>query len=64
MLTYAIPGPNGSLLFNWLWYQNIAPAERLSDLLTDRSGFSAELTVPAGAVQTRHVKRTACGGGP
>jgi 2,6-dihydroxypyridine 3-monooxygenase len=57
LLTYPIPGPSGSVLFNWLWYQNIAPGERLTDLLTDRNGFSAELTVPPGAVQTRHVEQ-------
>lgn len=55
LLTYAIPGPHGSALFNWLWYQNIAPGDRLTDLLTDRNGFTAELTVPPGSVQTRHV---------
>ena len=55
LLTYAIPGPGGSALFNWLWYQNIAPGEQLTDLLTDRNGFSAELTVPPWSVQTRHV---------
>jgi 2,6-dihydroxypyridine 3-monooxygenase len=55
LLTYAVPGPRGSALFNWLWYQNIAPGDRLTDLLTDRDGFSAQLTVPPGSVQTRHV---------
>jgi 2,6-dihydroxypyridine 3-monooxygenase len=50
LLIYPMPGPNSSVLFNWLWYQNIAPAHRLTDLLTDRNGFSAELTVPPGAV--------------
>ena len=39
LLTYPIPGPDGSVLFNWLWYQNIAPGDRLTDLLTDRNGF-------------------------
>jgi 2,6-dihydroxypyridine 3-monooxygenase len=57
LLTYPIPGPGGSVLFNWLWYQNIAPGDRLTDLLTDRDGFSAELSVPAGAVQTRHIEQ-------
>jgi len=57
LLTYPIPGPKGSVQFNWLWYQNIAPGHRLADLLTDRNGFSAELTVPPGAVQTRHVQQ-------
>ena len=57
LLSYPIPGPSGSVLLNWLWYQNIAPGERLTDLLTDRNGFSAELTLPPGAVQTRHVEQ-------
>jgi 2,6-dihydroxypyridine 3-monooxygenase len=57
LLTYPIPGPEGSVLFNWLWYQNIAPGHRLTDLLTGRDGVSAELTVPPGAVQTRHVEQ-------
>ena len=57
LLTYPIPGPSGSVLFNWLWYQNIAPGDHLTDLLTDRNGVTAELTVPPGSVQTRHVER-------
>jgi 2,6-dihydroxypyridine 3-monooxygenase len=57
VLTYPIPGPNGSVLFNWLWYQNLAPGERLRDLLTDRNGSPAELTVPPGAVQVRYVEQ-------
>jgi 2,6-dihydroxypyridine 3-monooxygenase len=55
LLCYAIPGPSGSVLFNWLWYQNIAPGPHLTDLLTDRNGARAELTVPPGSVQSRHV---------
>jgi 2,6-dihydroxypyridine 3-monooxygenase len=57
LLTYPIPGPGGSVLINWLWYQNVAPGDRLTDLLTDRNGFTAELTVPAGSVQTRHIEQ-------
>jgi 2,6-dihydroxypyridine 3-monooxygenase len=57
LLSYAIPGPDGSVLFNWLWYQNIAPGDRLTDLLTNRNGARAELTVPAGSVQTRHIEQ-------
>jgi 2,6-dihydroxypyridine 3-monooxygenase len=57
LLTYPIPGPDGSMLFNWLWYQNIAPGDRLTELLTDRSGFTAELTVPPGSVQSRHIEQ-------
>jgi 2,6-dihydroxypyridine 3-monooxygenase len=57
LLTYPIPGPGCSVLFNWLWYQNVAPGQQLTDLLTDRNGFTAELTVPPGSVQTRHVEQ-------
>jgi 2,6-dihydroxypyridine 3-monooxygenase len=57
LLSYPIPGPNGSVLLNWLWYQNIVPGERLTDLLTDRNGVGAELTVPPGLVQSRHIEQ-------
>jgi 2,6-dihydroxypyridine 3-monooxygenase len=57
LLTYPIPGPDGSTLCNWLWYQNVPPGSQLTDLLTDRSGFTAELTVPPGFVQRRHMER-------
>jgi 2,6-dihydroxypyridine 3-monooxygenase len=57
LLTYPIPGPDGSVLCNWLWYRNAARGDHLTDLLTDRHGFTAELTVPPGAVQTQHVEQ-------
>jgi 2,6-dihydroxypyridine 3-monooxygenase len=56
LLTYPIPGPNGSELCNWLWYRNVAPGEPLTDLLTDCNGVKNELTVPPGSVQTRHLE--------
>ena len=56
LLTYPIPGKNGSVLCNWLWYRNVAPGEHLDDLLTDRNGRTAELTVPPGSVQTKHLE--------
>jgi 2,6-dihydroxypyridine 3-monooxygenase len=56
LLTYPIPGTDGSVLCNWLWYRNVAPGGHLNDLLTDRNGLRAELTVPPGSVQTRHLK--------
>jgi 2,6-dihydroxypyridine 3-monooxygenase len=56
LLTYPIPGPDGSVLCNWLWYRNVSPGQQLADLLTDRNGFRAELTVPPGSVQTRHLE--------
>jgi 2,6-dihydroxypyridine 3-monooxygenase len=57
LLTYPIPGPDGSMLCNWLWYQNVSPGLQLTDLLTDRNGFTAELTVPPGSVQSRHIEQ-------
>ena len=54
LLTYPIPG-KGSVLCNWLWYRNVAPGDHLNDLLTDRNGLRAELTVPPGSVQTKHL---------
>jgi 2,6-dihydroxypyridine 3-monooxygenase len=57
LLTYPIPGPDGSMLCNWLWYQNVAPGLQLTDLLTDRNGATAELTVPPGSVQSWHIQR-------
>ncbi|MDT5116564.1 MAG: 2,6-dihydroxypyridine 3-monooxygenase [Mycobacterium sp.] len=57
LLTYPIPGPDGSVLCNWLWYRNVAEGEHLATLLTDRHGSRAELTVPPGAVQTQHVEQ-------
>ena len=56
LLTYPIPGPDGSVLCNWIWYRNVPPGHQLADLLTDRNGFRAELTVPPGSVQTRHLE--------
>jgi 2,6-dihydroxypyridine 3-monooxygenase len=57
LLSYPIPGPSGSMLLNWLWYQNIEQGDRLTDLLTDRNGVRTELTVPPGSVQNRHVEQ-------
>ena len=56
LLTYPIPGKDGSVLCNWLWYRNVAPGDHLTDLLTDRNGLRAELTVPPGSVQTKHLE--------
>ena len=56
LLTYPIPDPGGSELCNWLWYRNVTPGDQLTELLTDRNGFKAELTVPPGSVQTKHLE--------
>jgi 2,6-dihydroxypyridine 3-monooxygenase len=55
-LTYPIPSPDRSPLCNWLWYRNVSPGDRLNDLLTDRTGSRAELSVPPGWVNTRHIE--------
>jgi 2,6-dihydroxypyridine 3-monooxygenase len=55
LLTYPIPSPDGSVLCNWLWYRNVTPGDQLTDLLTDRNGLEAEMTVPPGLVQTKHL---------
>jgi 2,6-dihydroxypyridine 3-monooxygenase len=56
LLTYPIPGTHGSVLCNWLWYRNVAEGDELNDLLTDRNGSRAELTVPPGSVQAKHLE--------
>jgi 2,6-dihydroxypyridine 3-monooxygenase len=56
LLTYPIPSTDGSVLCNWLWYRNVAPGDHLNDLLTDRNGLRAELTVPPGSVQSKHLE--------
>jgi 2,6-dihydroxypyridine 3-monooxygenase len=56
LLTYPIPGPDGQQLCNWLWYRNVTPGDQLDDLLTDRHGAKAELTVPPGSVQAKHLE--------
>ena len=56
LLTYPIPGADGSVLCNWLWYRNVAPGDHLNDLLTERNGLRAELTVPPGSVKTKHLE--------
>ena len=55
LLTYPIPSPDGSVLCNWLWYRNVTPGDQLTDLLTDHNGLEAEMTVPPGLVQTKHL---------
>ena len=44
------------MLCNWLWYRNVTPGVQLTDLLTDRNGLKAEMTVPPGLVQTKHLE--------
>jgi 2,6-dihydroxypyridine 3-monooxygenase len=60
LLSYPIPGPDGSVLCNWIWYRNVAQDADLADLLTDRNGLRAELSVPPGSIQPRHLEALHC----
>ena len=60
ILVYPIPNFDGSLdpghrLINFVWYLNRSEAD-LPDLLTDRAGVRHRISLPAGAVQDRHVE--------
>jgi 2,6-dihydroxypyridine 3-monooxygenase len=56
---YPIPHPverdPAQRFLNYVWYRNAAPGAGLDDLLTDRAGALRQVTMPAGAVQPRHV---------
>ncbi|KAE8452946.1 hypothetical protein EG329_012133 [Mollisiaceae sp. DMI_Dod_QoI] len=59
ILSYLIPGENGSLepgkrLINWVWYCNYPPDSReYKDLMTDSEGKSHHTTMPAGKIQEK-----------
>ncbi len=60
VLTYPIPGPDGSVkkgerLFNLVWYRNYLQGGDLDDLLTDCDGQHREISLPPGAVSERHA---------
>ena len=63
LLTYPIPGKDGSVLCNWLWYRNVAPGEHLTDLLTDRQWFQGRVDRAAGIGPDQASRSTAFGGG-
>lgn len=59
LVAYPIPAPGGGLavgrrLMNFVWYRNVAPGD-LADLMTDRNGDLAAVSLHPGAVQDRHV---------
>ena len=63
ILLYAIPGPRGELepgrrLMGFVWYHNYAEGGELEDLLTDRSGFRRESSVPPGLMRGDYVAWT------
>lgn len=60
LLSYLIPGERGELepgarRLNWVWYWNTDRDRDLPDVLRDRDGHSHHSSVPAGAVQPRHL---------
>ena len=56
----SVPGEQGELgvgarRLNWVWYWNTDSEHELPDILRDREGRSHRASVPAGAVQPRHI---------
>jgi 2-polyprenyl-6-methoxyphenol hydroxylase-like FAD-dependent oxidoreductase len=50
ILLYEVPGANGSVepgerRINWVWYENMPTGPRLSELMTDSTGFEHHTTV-------------------
>lgn len=59
LVAYPIPSPDGGLavgrrLMNFVWYRNVAPGD-LAELMTDRNGDVAAVSLHPGAVQDRFV---------
>jgi 2,6-dihydroxypyridine 3-monooxygenase len=57
---YPIPGVEGELaagerLLNYVWYRNVAEGPLLDEMLTDKRGFEATVSVHPGSVQDRYV---------
>lgn len=57
---YMIPGPAGEVergerQFNYVWYRNAPEGQSLDELLTDKHGLVAPVSVPPGQVQDRFV---------
>jgi 2,6-dihydroxypyridine 3-monooxygenase len=57
---YPIPGLGGELergqrLLNYVWYRNVPVGPELDEMLTDKRGFPATVSVHPGQVQDRYV---------
>lgn len=57
---YPIPGPGdgiagGERLMNYVWYRNLDGGSVLDEIMTDKAGFRAEVSVHPGRVQDRFV---------
>lgn len=60
ILVYPIPNLDGSLepgqrLINWVWYRNVEEGAALDDLLTDRHGVRAPVSLGAGQVREEKI---------
>jgi 2,6-dihydroxypyridine 3-monooxygenase len=60
MVVYPIWSPDGGLavgerLLNYVWYRNVAEGHELDELMTDKRGFLAKVSLHPGAVQDRYV---------
>ncbi|CAJ1509882.1 FAD-dependent monooxygenase [[Mycobacterium] burgundiense] len=57
---YPIPSPDGGLvagerLLNYVWYRNVPEGHELDELMTDKRGFVAKVSLHPGAVQGRFI---------
>ncbi|MEU6644469.1 FAD-dependent monooxygenase [Saccharomonospora sp. NPDC046836] len=56
---YPIPGEDGTgpqdRLMNYVWYRNVAAGSELAEMLIDKRGFSATVSLHPGLVQDRYV---------
>lgn len=57
---YPIPGPGdgirpGERLMNYVWYRNVPDPIHLDELMTEKAGFRADVSVHPGKVQNRFV---------
>jgi len=60
LVGYPIPAPGGGLavgkrLMNYVWYRNVPEGHELDELMTDKRGVPAAVSLHPGAVQDRYV---------
>jgi 2,6-dihydroxypyridine 3-monooxygenase len=61
LVAYPIPSPAGGLaagdrLMNYVWYRNVPDGYRLDELMTDKRGVPAKVSLHPGAVQDHYVE--------
>nr|WP_308115144.1 MULTISPECIES: hypothetical protein [unclassified Rhodococcus (in: high G+C Gram-positive bacteria)] len=45
----------GERLLNYVWYRNVEEGHELDELMTDKRGFAAKVSLHPGAVQDRYI---------